>query len=66
MTHDVSDDPADYLIGICILAGLAVLVLVPAAWFIATGSGYAFFLTLFFGKFAGWIVCAPDAPDEDE
>jgi hypothetical protein len=66
MTTHQDDYLRDYLAGICILAGLAVLVLMPAAWFIATGSGYAFFLTLFFGKFAGWIVCAPDAPDEDE
>jgi hypothetical protein len=66
MTHDVSNDPADYLAGICILAGLAVLVLTPAAVFVFIGSGYAFFGALFSGIFAGWIVCAPDAPDEDE
>jgi hypothetical protein len=64
--RDVSNDPADYLAGLCIVTGLAVLILVPAAWFIATGHWLAFFLTIFFGKFAAWIVTAPFIDDEED
>ena len=66
MTHDVSNDPADYLAGLCILVALAVLILAPAAAFVATGHWFAFFLTIFFGKFAAWIVTAPLIDDEED
>jgi hypothetical protein len=64
--RDVSNDPADYLAGLCILVALGVMVLMPAAWFIATGHWFAFFLTIFFGKFAAWIVTAPLIDDEED
>ena len=66
MTHDVSNDPADYLAGLCILVALAVLILAPAAAFVATGHWLAFSLAIFFGKFAAWIVTAPLIDDEED
>jgi hypothetical protein len=66
MTRDVSNDPCDYLAGLCILVALGVMVLMPAAWFIATGHWLAFFLTIFFGKFAGYVVTAPLIDDEED
>lgn len=66
MTNHQDDYLHDYVAGLFILAFLAWLTLLPALWFVATGHWLAFFLTIFFGKFAGWLLCAPLADDEDE
>lgn len=66
MTNYQDDYLPDYLLGVLFLTGMAVSIFAPAVWFVATGHWLAFFLTIFFGKFAGWLLCAPLADDEDE
>ena len=66
MTRDVSNDPADYVIGVMLLGLLLSCILGTAVWFVTTGSGIAFFLALFYGKFADWLIFAPEDLDGDE
>lgn len=66
MTNYQDDYLHDYLLGVLVLNGMAISILAPALWFIATGHWLAFFLTIFFGKFAAWIVTAPLIDDEED
>ena len=49
-----------------LLGLLLSCILGTAVWFVTTGSGIAFFLALFYGKFADWLIFAPEDLDGDE
>lgn len=66
MTRDVPNDPADYVTGILLLGLLLNCILGTVIWFVQTGSGIAFLLALFYGKFADWLIFTPEDMDGDE